>query len=80
MSTRSPPPFDAILRFAGAVGAGSGGGGMNILGKTSEHGIGVLRKAGFRTAALHNPRSLPATRKIAAKRGGDRVLILEATT
>lgn len=48
--------------------------------KTKAHGIDVMRKAGFRSAALHEPRSLPATRKIAAGKGGDRVLILEAST
>lgn len=53
---------------------------MHVHFKTSAHGIDVMRKAGFRSAALHEPRSLAETRKIAARKGGDRVLILEATT
>lgn len=52
---------------------------MHIHFKTAAHGIDVMRKAGFRSVALHEPRSLPETRKIAARKGGDRVLILEAT-
>jgi O-methyltransferase involved in polyketide biosynthesis len=48
--------------------------------KTMAHGIDLMRKSGFRSVALHEPRSLPETRIVAARPGGDRVLILEAST
>lgn len=53
---------------------------MHVHFKTAAHGVDVMRKAGFRAVALHEPRSLPATREIAKRPGGNRVLILEAST
>lgn len=53
---------------------------MHVHFKTSAHGIDVMRTAGFKAVALHETRSLPATRAVAKRKGGDRVLILEAST
>ena len=42
--------------------------------------IQTLRTAGFRTAAVHEPREIPETLEISAVKGAERVRILEATT
>ncbi|MGH8455007.1 MAG: class I SAM-dependent methyltransferase [Nevskiales bacterium] len=53
---------------------------MHIHFESSEHGIGLIRKAGFASAAIHEIRSLPETREIGSRPGGDRVRVLEAQT
>jgi len=42
--------------------------------------IQTLRHAGFRTSAVHEPKDIPETREISAKKGAERVRVLEATT
>jgi O-methyltransferase involved in polyketide biosynthesis len=52
---------------------------MHIHFNNTAHAVEIMRKAGFRSAALHKTRNLPETQTIAKKKGGERVLILEAS-
>jgi hypothetical protein len=46
--------------------------------ESPQHGIGLMREAGFDTAVIHQPRELPGVRLLAQRPGGERVRILEA--
>jgi O-methyltransferase involved in polyketide biosynthesis len=51
---------------------------MHIHFETEDDAVAQLRAAGFAQATLHRPRDIPETREFAARRGGDRVRVLEA--
>jgi O-methyltransferase involved in polyketide biosynthesis len=53
---------------------------MHIHFESVEHGIGLMHDAGFQSAAIHEIRSLPETRDIGSRSGGDRVRALEASS
>lgn len=55
-------------------------GNMHVHFATTEHGLRLMREAGFRQSAIHEPADLPETRNIALRPGGRRVRILEAST
>jgi O-methyltransferase involved in polyketide biosynthesis len=51
---------------------------MHIHFESPEHGIGLMRNAGFSRADIHEIRALPETHEIGGQPGGDRVRVLQA--
>jgi O-methyltransferase involved in polyketide biosynthesis len=51
---------------------------MHIHFESADHGVGLMREAGFTTAAIHEIRDLPETRRVGGLPGGNRVRALEA--
>jgi O-methyltransferase involved in polyketide biosynthesis len=52
---------------------------MHIHFESAEHGVTLMRAAGFRSATVHEVRDLPETREIGSQPGGARVRALEAS-
>jgi O-methyltransferase involved in polyketide biosynthesis len=53
---------------------------MHIHFESAEHGLRLMRDAGFVNAIIHETRDLPETRDISRQPGGERVRVLEART
>ena len=51
---------------------------MHVHFQNPDEAEATLRAAGFASATMHEPRTIPETRELAAQRGGNRVRILEA--
>jgi O-methyltransferase involved in polyketide biosynthesis len=51
---------------------------MHVHFETPEQALVQMKKAGFASVTLHEPRTIPETRELGAIRGGDRVRVLEA--
>jgi len=51
---------------------------LHIHFESAEHGVGLMRNAGFASASIHEIRSLPETRDIGSQPGGERVRVLQA--
>ena len=75
-----PRQVDAATAAFGALLSAFVRGRMHIHFQDEAEAVEVLRGCGFAEAVLHHPAAIEATRRYAAIRGGDSVLILEART